>query len=155
HGVIFNSDAKKLILITALRQTLGILSKDEIDPQVKTSEYGLLKAISPIDPIDLLSQELKVGGRDFIISDDKNNFIKNKIGIFMKSHALDHEYQLKFLSNLSEMISKTNGVRTVPNTRHAMIANAIYEMKSALQTPKTELEAKEALRVFSNEVKLG
>lgn len=142
--LLINSSARGLILRLSFLETISHITKDEI-------EANLACSIHPANPIDLLFKELKMDKRDFVISENKELEIKSSINRFLNSHKLDEDYRLRFLSNLSDMISISPNPG-IPNhgqyVYYSMMRDVVEEMKSENKKPPSPITNNRSDDVF-------
>lgn len=141
---LINPNARGLILRLSFLETIGHITKDEI-------EANLARTIYPANPIDLIFKELKMDKRDFAISENKELEIKSSINKFLNSHALSEDYRLRFLSNLSDMISISPNPGS-PNYGqygyYSMMRDAVEGMKSENKRPPSPIANNRSDDVF-------
>ena len=133
--LLINSNARGLILRLSFLETVGLITREEIN-------LKLAPSINPVNPIDLLFKELKIDKTDFRSIEDKDLYIKNSINRFLDSHALVGQYRSHFLSNLSDMIYVSPNLG-IPNhgqySYYSTIMNVVEEMKSEERRPSSSM----------------
>lgn len=123
EGFYINPDVKGLTLRLSFLESVGRISADEL------SSVRL-----PAHPLDLLFQDVKMYKNIYDSSVDKNAYVKSELGKFMEAHQLEDRHQLRFLSNLSNMVNSGFMYhKQRPSQEYAPLQSAIEEMKVELE----------------------